>query len=329
MSVLASRMNRYRVCGLHIGSALAFPELAAAPAPMDDSLPDVELELGEDILLDQSGEIVMTMEQPDGSPWLTCTKTKEGYLFHFPELADFLVDRTGRHVTLAASAQAAPETVRHLFLDQVMPPLLNLRGKDALHASAVMTSNGACAFIGSSGRGKSTLAAAFHTAGHAVLCDDCLLLNADAGELRVEAAYPGLRLWADGLQAVLGNTPSTLPVSHYTSKLRVAMPQAGATGGLPLRGIYSLAGYEEGDPLTGPVIEALTMREAFMALLECAFRLDLTDRAMILRQMRLLERVVREVPVRRLRMPEDLGALPAARELILQDLRREGTPECG
>jgi len=39
--------------------------------------------------------------------------------------------------------------------------------------------------------------------------------------------------------------------------------------------------------------------------------------------MRVLERVAKEVPVKRLRIPEDLGTLPAARELILQDLRRE------
>ena len=43
---------------------------------------------------------------------------------------------------------------------------------------------------------------------------------------------------------------------------------------------------------------------------------------MILRQMRVLERVAKEVPVKRLRLPDDLGVLPAAREMILQDLKR-------
>ena len=60
-----------------------------------------------------------------------------------------------------------------------------------------------------------------------------------------------------------------------------------------------------------------------MELVQCAFRLDLTDQAMLLRQMRVLERVAKEVPVKRLRLPNDLGVLPAVRELILQDLRRE------
>ncbi len=290
---------------------------------MDEFSPDIELDVGGNFLLEKSGEIVMTMEQADGSLWLTCTKTHEGYRFHFPELADFMIDRQGRHVTFVAQPKTSPETIRYLFLDQIIPPLLNLRGRDALHASAVRTTSGACAFIGPSGRGKSTLAAAFHVAGYPVLCDDCLLLKDDPDRVLVEPAYPGLRLWDDGLEVVLGAARSTLPVCHYNSKRRVSTPESGDCASLPLRAVYALVGYEDGDPLTAPLIEPLSIREAFMKLVECAFRFDLADRAMILRQMRMLERVAKEVPVRRLRLPEDLGVLPAARELILQDLRRE------
>lgn len=323
MSTPARHTNRYRVCGLHIGSAIPFPELPAVSDLKGEFSPDIELEIGGDFYPEDSSEIVMTMEQLDGSRWLTCTRTHEGYRFHFPELADFMIDRQGRHVTFVAQPKTAPETIRHLFLDHVIPPLLNLRGRDALHASAIQTAGGACAFIGPSGRGKSTLAAAFHLAGHPVLCDDCLLLNDDPDQLRVEPAYSGLRLWEDGCGVFFGKTESTLPVSHYTSKRRVSIRESDDIGRVPLRRVYSLVGYEEGDPLTYPLIEPLSMRDAFMELVACAFRLDLTNQAMILRQMRVLERVAKEVPVKRLRLPEDLGILPAARDLILQDLRRE------
>ncbi len=323
MSAPARHTNHYRVCGLHIGSAIAFPELSAIADPRGEFPPDLELAIGSNPSLEKSGEVVMTMEQPDGSTWLTCTKTQDGYRLHFPELADFLIDRRGRHVTFLAQPRTAPETIRHLFLDQVIPPLLNLRGRDALHASAVRTASGACAFIGASGRGKSTLAAIFHMAGHAVISDDCLLLKDDPDQVLVEAAYPGLRLWDDGLECVIGKARPTLPVSDYTSKRRVSMPESDDMGWLALRGVYVLVGYEEGNPLTCPVIEPLSMRDAYMELVQCAFRLDLTDQAMILRQMRVLERVAKKVAVKRLRIPEDLGTLPAARELILQDLRRE------
>lgn len=324
MNISVRHHNRYRVCGLHIGSTVPFPELRAEPSSRSEYPPDVEFKMGGDLSLWGRGNIVMTWEEPAGTPWLTCTKTNDGYRFHFPDLADFLVDRLGQHVSCIAQSHTAPETIRHLFLDQVIPQLLNLRGREALHASAVQTEMGACAFIGQSGQGKSTLAAAFHVVGYPVLCDDCLLLKDDPDHVLVEPAYPGLRLWDDSRGVFFGNSQSTLPVSEYTSKRRISTPESGTEGFgyFPLRGIYSLRRHENPEPLKDPVIEPLSIRDAFMELVETAFRLDLTDQVMILRQMRVLERVAREVPVRRLRLPDDLGVLPAAREMILQDLKR-------
>jgi hypothetical protein len=161
--------------------------------------------------------------------------------------------------------------------------------------------------------------------GYPVLCDDCLLLKDDPDHVSVEPAYPGLRLWDDSREVLFGNTRSTLPVSQYASKRRISTPESNTEGigFFPLRGIYSLWRHENPELLTDPVIEPLSVRDAFMELVEFAFRLDLTDQAMLLRQMRVLERVAKEVPVKRLRLPNDLGVLPAVRELILQDLRRE------
>ena len=324
MNTPAPQHNRYRVCGLHIGSTVPFPELRAEPNSEWGFSPDVEFEMGGDLSRWSRGNIVMTWDEPAGTPWLTCTKTNQGYRFHYPGFADFLIDRLGRHVSCVTKPETAPETIRHLFLDQVIPQLLNLRGREALHASAIQTPSGACAFIGPSGGGKSTLAAAFHVTGYPVLCDDCLLLKDDPDHVLVEPAYPGLRLWDDSRGVLFGNMRSTFPVSQYTSKRRVSTSESdtGGMGFFPLRGIYSLRRHENPEPLTDPVIEPLSVRDAFMELVEFAFRLDLSDQAMILRQMRVLERVAIEVPIKRLRLPDDLGVLPAARELILQDLKR-------
>jgi len=320
--VSARAHHDYTVCGLRLRSALSFPELTAAPGPGGESAPDIELEVSDARLFEDSGNTLMTKTQEDGTPWLTCTRTREGYRFRFPAFADFLADREGLRITLAARPDTAPETLRHLFLDQVVPLLLNLRGRDALHASAIQTASGACAFLGRSGRGKSTLAAAFHLLGYPVLCDDCLLLKGDAGHVAVEPAYPGLRLWDDSLEFLFGSAPATQPVSHYTSKRRISTLPAGAAGaGLqPLRAVYSLQQCADGAAPEVPAIEPLTAREAFVELFEYSFRLDAADRAMIERQMGLLERVAREVPVKRLRIPGHYQALAAARDLVLRDL---------
>lgn len=70
----------------------------------------------------------------------------------------------------------------------------------------------------------------------------------------------------------------------------------------------------------GPVIDPLSPRDGFMELLAGTFRLDITDRAMLARQFRFLERVSSQVPIRRLRIPNSFASLPAVRAAILGDL---------
>ncbi|MFA5915498.1 MAG: hypothetical protein WC830_18295 [Burkholderiales bacterium] len=324
MNIPAHQYKHYQVCGLRIGSTIAFPELRALPVSQGAFPLDMEFEIGGEAFPFATMDTIMTMDEADGSPWLTCTRTTEGYRFHFSGLADFLVNHSGRHVNCVPQAETPPETIRHLFLDQVIPPLLNLRGSEALHASAIQIDGGAFAFIGMSGQGKSTLAAAFYAVGYPILCDDCLLLKSDADQVVVEPAYPGLRLWDDSRGFLFGDARATLPVSHYNDKRRICAPESssGYGGLLPLHGIYSLLLNKEVGSTAAPLIEPLSIRDAFMELVSYAFRLDLTDQAMILRQMQFLERVAREVPLKRLRLPADLAALPAVREMILQDLKR-------
>jgi hypothetical protein len=323
MSAPAQDQLHYRVCGLRFTSTIPFPELHALPPSDGEFNTDIEFGMESGSSICCSGDVVMTTDGPEGPSWLTCTRTTQGYRLRFSQLADFLVDRAGRQVICIALPETPPETIRHLFLDQVIPPLLNLRGREALHASAVGIAGCACAFIGISGQGKSTLASAFHVAGYPLLCDDCLVLNENAAQLMVEPAYPGLRLWDDSRSLLFGQMRPTLPVSHYNQKRRIATPAPEYPTLLPLRCIYSLLRDEKDGLTTTPLIESLSIRDAFMELVLHAFRLDLTDQAMILRQMRLLERVANEVPMKRLRLPNDLEALPAVRELILRDMEHE------
>jgi hypothetical protein len=330
VSAVPRQYKHYQVCGLQIGSAVALPELQALPDSAERPAFDMEFELGGEPLASCPTDTVMTLDQADGSPWLTCTRTAAGYGFRFAGLADFVVDRLGRKVRCIAPPETPPETIRHLFLDQVIPPLLNLRGSEALHASSIRIGDGACAFIGMSGQGKSTLAAAFHAAGHAILCDDCLLLHSDADRISVAPAYPGLRLWDDSRGFLFGHARDTQPVSHYNDKRRIAAPASDAESGalVPLRGVYSLLLDREGGLLATPQIQPLSVRDAFMELVFYAFRLDLGDQAMILRQMQFLERVAGMVPVKRLRLPRELATLAQARELILRDLQQGADGAC-
>lgn len=114
------------------------------------------------------------------------------------------------------------------------------------------------------------------------------------------------------------------PVTHYSSKRRIAtvadshgFPQQPR----PLVRIYRLIRAEsEAEGVDAPVIDPMPAREAFLELVSASFPLDTTDQVMLQRHFRFMERVMALVPLRRLRVPNDLNSLAAVREAVLSDL---------
>jgi hypothetical protein len=249
-----------------------------------------------------------------------------GYLVRIHEMADFFIDPDGREVSCSPDPRISAETLRHLFIDQVFPRLLNLRGQDALHATSVLTPAGLCAFVGPSGTGKSTLAAAFQLAGYPVLSDDCLVVREEGEQIVATPAYPGVRLWEDTIEALRHEDSLALPVADYTVKRRVTVSgQANEVfaHAYPLVRIYApvrSSDRESSEILTVPSIEPLSRGAAFLELVSSLFRLDLTDREMLTRQFHFVGRLLSLVTIRRLRIPNALSALPAVRDAILADL---------
>jgi len=317
---------RYRVCGLTVSSDSLLPEVSSQGELQEDAPVDLHVQLqGSSAKLPQPTRWVMSDSLDDGRPWISCAKVEGGYLIRFHDLADFFADGSGREVVVCDS-QTSLDTLRHLFLDQVLPLVLNLRGHDALHATAVLARQGVCAFVGPTGTGKSTLAGAFQLAGYPVLSDDCLVVQEEGQHIMATPAYPGLRLLEDTLEALRHEGATTLPVAEYTAKLRLTM---GGKGGeffadqRPLVRIYALVRQADENGSGGvatPSIEPLSRGAAFMKLTSSTFRLDLTDREMLVRQFHFLERVVSLVPVRRLHVPNALSCLPAVRDAILADV---------
>ena len=268
----------------------------------------------------------MSWTLPTGELWLQCAKDGCGYLLRFPEIGDFFVDAEGREIICAPEPETPMETLRHLLLDQVLPLLLNLKGREALHATAILTPLGVCAFTGPAGTGKSTLAASFFRAGYPVLSDDCLVLEEDNGHILAIPAYPGLRLWEDTLESLGEDHNLSLPVAHYTSKKRLLLDSPVSDfpkGSYPLIRIYSLVRSDVNNgniSFSSTIIERLSLQVGFMELVQTVFRLDINDRSMLVRQFRFLERIVSRVPVRRLHVPNTFSSLPEVREAILADL---------
>ena len=158
---------------------------------------------------------------PDGTQWAQFYRIDQSYLVRFPELGDFDISADGLIVRSWPAPGIVAGTIDHLYLNQVLPLVLSKLGKWVFHASAVETPSGAVVFLAESGRGKSTLAAAFSTAGYRFLTDDALLLEPADGGYEVQPSHPSIRLWRDSQEALLGDDAQLAPPVQYTSKARL------------------------------------------------------------------------------------------------------------
>jgi hypothetical protein len=320
-------MVRYSLYGLTVASDAPFPELAGCEVHSASASPDVAVRLRRPhMAAPASAEFVARSTLATGVPWMNCARIENGYLLRFVDYADFIVDRAGSSIECSGSSQNVElVTIRHLVLDQVFPYVLNLRGLEAIHATAVELNGGAVAFSGPAGAGKSTLAASFFAAGLNALGDDCLTLKFD-GSVRVIPAYPGIRLWTDSARALAIDGSNAAATSEYSTKRRMLGGQHRArfsSGPVELRVIYLLSRPGEDEPtLSDVVIEDLAAADAFIELVSASFPLDVEDREMLARHFSFMQTVAARVPVRRLRIPNDFAALPKVREAILADSAR-------
>jgi hypothetical protein len=312
----------YQLYGLSVVSEVPIPELVTAGVSEGSTGAQTRLRFA--LPRNQEASAVWFMEWtlPSGALWLSCGKTPDGYLLRFPTLADFSITADGQDILSLPTPGTPQETLHHLLLDQVLPLTLSIRGREALHAAAILTPRGVCAFFGPSGIGKSTLASSFLLAGYPLVSDDCLVVEEVQGKMLVTAAYPGVRLWDDALVTLFLTDTSAPPVAHYTTKRRPWVERNRcATGLFPLVGIYLLTrNADDADDQPSVRIETLSAQAGFRELLTGLFRLDITDPQMLKRQFCFLERLVSLVPVRRLLVPTSFSALPTVREAILNDL---------
>jgi hypothetical protein len=252
----------------------------------------------------------------DGNPWTLFFRQSNGYLLRFPRLADFEVTRDGSQVQSWAAPEAAASTVRHLYLNQVLPLALSRQGKLVLHASAVDIGGRAVAFVGESGRGKSTLAASFATSGAGLLTDDGLLLEWAAGELNVVPSHPSIRLWQDSQEALLSGEAAMAPALTYTTKARFL---AGADFSYceqprPLSRIYFLGSGEASSPAIQRAKSATTLIE----LVRNSFLLDIGEQEMLGQYFGEITTIA-NMPIHYdLDYPRRFADLPLLREMIIQ-----------
>ena len=257
-----------------------------------------------------------TMTLPNGALWTYFYRCDAGYLLRFPGLADFEVSGDGGQVQAWPAPGVTAATVEHLHLNQVVPLALSRQGKLMLHGSAVDVDGQGVAFVGASGRGKSTLAACFATEGRRFLTDDGLHLESEGDRFHIIPSHPSIRLWEDSQAALTSTSTPMAPAIEITTKARLLAggDLAYCDEPLPLHRIYFLG---EGNAST-VAIQAMKPAEVLIGLTRQCFILDVDQQDTLARHFDGLCRLS-NLPIHfELDYPRRYADLPRVREAILR-----------
>lgn len=308
-------MPLFQIAHEVLASDQPFPELLAGGGP-----PTLSFQLSSDSRPDFGCyQQVRSVELDEGRLWMQVGRSGDEYLLDFPEFCSFIFScRTG-HVICLAGAEPDMATIRHLFIDQVLPLIFNQRGRTVLHGSAVVSpSGGALVFLGKSGSGKSTLAASLCADGCALIADDSLVLEEHAAGFRAVPLYPGLRLWDESTTQLKWDGSGLDTVASYTSKKRVGAMRAGlrfAAVPAPVEAIFLVN--QDGLEVQNLQIIQTEPVEAVIALVGSSYCLDPENRQRNEVDFARLSRLSQQVPVMHVRYPYDFSRLPELREAVL------------
>jgi hypothetical protein len=300
-------MQAYRYADWTIATSTTLPELPVAP-PSEHQLTFIETRRVTPGRAPR--DRFHHWKAPNGNIYLSFRRLASGYSLQFNRLAVFEVSADLRTVTCAPAPGVPARSIRHLFLDTVMPLVLSVASKTVLHASAVEHEGAAILFVGASGRGKSTLASVLAGDDAAVMADDAVIIEPRAGSFVARPTYESLRLRADSARALLVRRRRIDGMRRFAVTGRSA-----ERGPLPIKRIYFLEPRVRGrrSPVT---VEPMRDVRAVLRLVEHTFNLDIACRNGLERQFEVLTRLAEAGLCHRLRVVRDFTMLPVVRQAI-------------
>ena len=243
------------------------------------------------------------------------------YRLRFERGATFDVHPADRLIVASPNSDdVAQLTIDHLLSDQVEPRILAHEGELIIHASAIGVNGASILFVGTSGVGKSTLAASFDQSGTAMLCDDAVIVEFADGRATARALYPSLRLHPDSLEALFPDRYPTVAAAHHGNKrrLKISEQPAASAEPLPIAAIFALGATQ---PANGIQISPLSSAEVCMALVGNSFSLNPADLRRAGEKLRKAGVIAEHVPAFSLDYPRDYDLLPTVCAAVLKSVR--------
>jgi hypothetical protein len=178
----------------------------------------------------------------------------------------------------------------------------------------------AIAFLGGSGWGKSTMAAAFQARGYKIVADDIVAVAIEPDEgPKVVSGFPQLKVMPDVVEEIQ-NSSGKLPRLHPDYEKRALRASRNFyRGTLPLSHVYVLdwCDYHK------PIISSVRSQDAFAEVVRHSFisrLLERTNSQMLHFQQSVA--LLNQVPIRRLSRSKSLSQISNLVEMIEIDVKR-------
>jgi hypothetical protein len=227
------------------------------------------------------------------------------------EMGETLVAADGRQIFCRPDAAAPPESFQVYLLGQALSFAFLKLGFEPLHGTAVVVEGRAVVFLGGSGLGKSTLAAAFVEAGYPVLTDDVLMTQPVAGQMTAFPGPPRLKLFPKMARRFVKDLARAVRMNTGTPKLVIPLaPAQTCRKPTPIAAFYELASAPGTPAIDSIRIDEMTRRDGALALIAASFNQRLVTRERLVRQFSAATILADRIPVRRLSYPRRLVRLP-------------------
>ena len=299
-------MFYYYAYGLKICSPIALPEFL----PTDSGCDDVVIHL-------ESHDYVYERyfsSSVSGKSW-DCQVTREKATLAIKDVGVFLLYQ-GEKIVITPAPNVDNTLIRLYLVGTIMAILLYQRSLLVLHASAVAVKGGAVGFIGMSGAGKSSSAAALYKRGHHLIADDVMAVNLDRSSITVFPGFPQMKLSIEAAHS-LGYDRESLVVLHSLEEKRgCRVPSEFPKTPLPLRCLYLLG------EATALEIEPIPAQKSVIELLPHSVptRWLIPGDAFHFLQ---CANLANAIPIYRLKRPRSLLLLPDLARLIEEHLEAQ------
>jgi hypothetical protein len=278
----------YEQCGVRLRSEVPLD----LPVATDGEW-DVDARWGDDIhdsAAPPPGEVVARYET-NGNVWYTATETALGYRLRFANCGEFVIAPDLSSIEVRRDPGGRHDLLPILLAGTASALLLTLRGAVVLHASAVAVDGAALAFVGQSGRGKSTVAALMCLDGAALVTDDVLRVDpgppvtcvGGASELRLRAAA-----------AHLADEQADRPSRTTADARRAFAPVPAPPGPLELAGIVIPSPSRQVDDVE---VQQLPASDAMFAVMSFPRIHGWRRRDILTREFTTLSRIVNQIPI--------------------------------